>query len=171
MTGGRRIADDRRKGTGCAANDDVLRRRALEPYRIDHDVEEDREGQQRASQEIGDEAQSPDREAGEDEAERQRLAGREIRPFGIGRLLVRRITASISEIVPHVERAGRARADRDAQQRRKSDDEIDRMRREQNSGERRDDHKLHHARLDERQIIAAARRWKSPRARMRRYRR
>jgi hypothetical protein len=42
-------ADHRREGASGAADDDVLRRRALEPHRVDDGVEEDRERQQAAA--------------------------------------------------------------------------------------------------------------------------
>ena len=45
-------ADHRRKRTCRATDDDVLRRRPLEPHRIDHGIKEDREGQQRRGQQI-----------------------------------------------------------------------------------------------------------------------
>ena len=47
---GRRAADHRRQRARRAADHDVLRRRALQPHRVDDDVEEDREGEQRRRQ-------------------------------------------------------------------------------------------------------------------------
>ena len=58
----RRPADHRREGAGGAADDDVLRRPALQPHRVDDDVEEDGEGEQRRRQPVGREAEQQHRE-------------------------------------------------------------------------------------------------------------
>ena len=52
------------------------------------------------------------------------------RPIGTGRRAVRVITRVDVGVVPHVERAGRARADRDAEQRGEADQRMQRARRD-----------------------------------------
>jgi hypothetical protein len=47
----------RRECPGRAADDDILRRRSLKPHGVDRDIEEDREGKERGSKPIGNEAQ------------------------------------------------------------------------------------------------------------------
>ena len=91
----RRPADDDRKGAGRAADDDVLRRPALQPDGIDDDVEQDRDGEPEGRHPVDREAHDGDRAAASMTPKRQRLAG-SILPAGSGRLAVRFITASIS---------------------------------------------------------------------------
>src|SRR5262249_58411736 len=57
--GHRHPADDRRKGARGAADNDVLRRRSLEPCRIDSDVKEDRESKQWRRGPAQDEGEQP----------------------------------------------------------------------------------------------------------------
>ena len=59
-----RPADHRREGPRGAADDDVLRRRPLEPHRVDDGVEEDREREQPAAKRF-EERQQHHREPGE----------------------------------------------------------------------------------------------------------
>ena len=90
-------ADHRREGAGGAADDDVLRRPALQPHRVDDDVEEDREGEQRRRPDSWRQTPSISTEKQrQDEAEGKRLVGAGCGPSGIGRLRVRLITASMS---------------------------------------------------------------------------
>jgi hypothetical protein len=62
------FADHRRKGSGGAADHDVLRRPALQPHRVDHGIKEDGEGQQPRRQPVGHDAEHQHR------ADRQRHA-------------------------------------------------------------------------------------------------
>src|SRR5476651_98301 len=59
---------------GGAADHDVLRGRAFEPDRIDHDIEEDGEGEQRGGEHIHQQAEHHHRERGERQPEGERLA-------------------------------------------------------------------------------------------------
>src|SRR5262249_27046128 len=58
-------ADDGRKGARGAADNNVLRRRSLEPCRIDSNVKEDREGEQRRREPAHEQAEHSYREGGE----------------------------------------------------------------------------------------------------------
>ena len=69
LSGCRRPANHRRKRAGGTADDDVLRRAPLQPYRIDDDVEEDREGEQRRGRDIERESKNRDGAAGKDKSE------------------------------------------------------------------------------------------------------
>ena len=90
-------ADHRRQRAGGAADDDVLRRRALQPHRVDDDVEEDGEGEQRRRQrqlvaKPEERRPSRPRASGRRRAPRRRSRGRP----ASGASRVRRITASMS---------------------------------------------------------------------------
>ena len=126
--GRRRPADHRRQRPGRAADHDVLRRRPLQPDRVDHRVEEDGEGEQPRRDEVGEEPQHHHREPGQRQPERQRLAAldppRGDRPAGGA--AHHRVDLPV---LPHVERARRAGADGDADDRREADHRMQRHRR------------------------------------------
>ena len=73
-----RVANHRRKGAGGAANDDVLRRMPLQPYRIDDGVKEDREGEQSRRADVAHQGQNGDRPAGKTKSEHQRFKARDL---------------------------------------------------------------------------------------------
>ena len=151
------VADHRREGAGGAADHDVLRRRALQPHRVDDDIEEDREGEQRRREPVGDEAERQHREDGEHEAEAQGLAAASCAPAGIGRLRVRAISASMSASY-HMLSAPEAPAPTAmASSAAKPMTGLTGTRRDQHAGQRREDDERHHARLQQREIIAGRR--------------
>jgi len=101
---------------GGAADDDVLRRRPLKPHGVDCNVKEDREGKERGGKPIRNKAQHRNRADCERHAERERLprqdpTGRYRPPRGPPH---HRIDIGV---VPHIEGAGGAGPDRDAQER------------------------------------------------------
>ena len=153
----RRPADQRWKGAGRAADHDVLRRPALQPDGVDQDVEQDRDGQDRRSGEIDREIHQDDREGGEADAEVQRRLA--VHPaIGQGALLRAAHLGVEVRLVPLVERTGRARAERDAQDRGEADDgvdgvSVDRGRREHPAQAGEHDER-HHPRLGEREEVA-----------------
>ena len=73
------------------------------------------------------------------------------RPAGIGRRAVRVITRVDVGVVPHVERAGGARADRDAEQRGEADHRMDVARRDRKADKGGEHHERHHPRLHQRE--------------------
>ncbi|MPL91570.1 hypothetical protein SDC9_37645 [bioreactor metagenome] len=156
-----RPADHRREGPGGAADHDVLRRRALQPDRVDHHVEEDGEGQQRRGDAIRHHRQKPDRQPRKRQPDRQRLARghppRRDRPAG-GAL---HLGVDVG-IPPHVQRARGATAHRDAGNRHRAAQRIKVARRDQHADERGEDHKRHHPRLQQHDVIARAGRARRP---------
>jgi hypothetical protein len=84
----RRPADHRREGARRAADDDILRRAALEPHRIDEDVEEDRDRQDRGGEPVG---ARPIRITENEDKPTPKCSAdwRSIRPAGSGRPAVR----------------------------------------------------------------------------------
>src|SRR5262249_3279637 len=122
--GRRHPADDGRKGARSAADNDVLRRRSLEPCRIDSNVKEDRKGKQRRREPAHEQAEHSYREGGEYDAKRKRLAGRDVAPWNwtIRSAAHHRVNVGV---VPHVERARGTGADRDAQKRSEADHRMD----------------------------------------------
>ena len=150
----RRPADGRRQRACKTADDDVLRRAPLQPQRVDADIEEDRKGEQRCQpRELTNRPMMRDRADRKRPAEAQRVAARD-RPIGMGRVAVRVISAIDVGIIGHVERAGRARADRDAEQRREGRDRIDMPGATTMPARAREDDKRHHARLQQREEVA-----------------
>ncbi len=153
--GRRRPADHRRKRAGRAADHDVLRRPALEPHRVDDGVEEDREGEQPGRQHVDHQAEEDDREAREHQAEGQRLAGLDAarRNRAVRGARHHRIDVGV---VPHVERAGGAGADRDASQRKERQHRMEMTGRDHHPDQRREHDERHHPRLHQRQVVAGA---------------
>ena len=93
---GRGPADHRRHGAGGAANDNVLRRRALEPHRIDENVEADGEREQRGGDPIGHQPQAKAPSPAPAPCRTSALPPGLTNPRGTGRAAVRAIWASIS---------------------------------------------------------------------------
>ena len=69
-------------------------------------------------------------------------------------------------VVPHVERAGGAGADRDAEQRREADHRMHVPRRDQQADQRREHDERHHPRLQQRDVVARTLGESSARARL-----
>ena len=114
--GHRRPGDQRRRGPGGAADDDVLGRAPLEPDGVDHRVIDDREHADQRRGQIGEGEQRDPREAGEHETEAERARRRQ-RP---GRQWTARgpehqaVDVAIDVVV---EGGGRGRGERDAGER------------------------------------------------------
>ena len=146
--------DDGRQGPGGAADDDVLRRPALQPHRVDDDIEEDREGEERGGQRSwrrgrAPATEPPARTRPNVRASSGRIATRRDRPAAGARH--HRVDVGV---VPHVEGAGRARPDRDGEERGEGDEGMDVARRHGEPDERGEHDERHHPRLQERDIVA-----------------
>ena len=149
----RRPADHRREGARRAPDHDVLRRPTLQPHRVDRHIEEDREGQQRRRDPVHEHAHRHHGEDGEDRAEGGRLA-RGDAPGGNRAAQCARHARIDIRVIPHVQRAGRARADGNAEKRGKADHGMDAARRNGDADKRGEDHERHHARLQQLEEIA-----------------
>ena len=102
---------------------------------------------------IDHQAHDDDGEHREQAAEAERFAGRDapLRDRTVGRAGHDGVDIGF---VGHIERAGRAGADGDAQKRREADHRMDMDRRDHEADERREHHERHHPRLEQREIIA-----------------
>ena len=146
------LADHRREGARGAADDDVLRRRALQPHRVDDDVEEDREGEEARGEPVGDEPEHQHRAGRKRQAEGERLVRRDP-PAGIGRLRVRVIRASISAS-HHMLRQPEAPAPTAIiEERGEGDHRVHGGMRHHHADERREHDERHHPRLQERDVV------------------
>ena len=96
IAGDRGPADQRRQRAGRAADHDVLRRPALQPDRIDEDVEGDRQRQQLRRHPVDRQPHDHDRADRQHDAESRAPRPASSGPAGSGRIAVRRITASMS---------------------------------------------------------------------------
>ena len=114
--GRRDPADYRRQRARRAADDDVLRGRALQPHRVDHDIEEDREGQKCCGGPIDQQAECGHRKPGKHKSEGQRLAGLHAPGRNWPASGPRHHGIDVG-VVPHVEGAGCARTHGDRQDR------------------------------------------------------
>ena len=152
-TGRRRVGDDGRQRACGAADDDVLRRRALQPHRVDDGIEEDREGEQGGRQPVRHEAERRSRTRRRAAARSRAPRRAPTRPAGTGRERVRAHHGVDVGVVPHVQRARCACADSDREQRHGGDERVHRARRDQQSGQRREDHERHHPRLEQCEIV------------------
>ena len=140
------VADDRRQGSRGASDHDILRRRALEPHRINDDIKEDGERKKRSGEPIGDDAEGHHRQNRQHQAKTQRILS--VHPASWNWTPLRPPHQRVDiGIIPHVEGARGTGADRDREQRGKSDNRIDMRRRDQNPGERRKNHQRHDARF------------------------
>ena len=135
-----------------ATDDDVLRRRALQPHRVDDDVEEDGEGEESTGKPVD---QKPERDNGTDRqchAERKRLFTGDL--AGRYRTLLRPRHDLVDVcVVPHVQSTGRAGTDSNAQDCDSAQDRVNGAGCEHQADKRREDHKRHDARLQERDVI------------------
>ena len=146
-------ADNRRECACGAADDDVLRRRALQPHRVDDRIEENGEGEQAGRKPVDDQAEGRHREHRQEQAEGKRgfrrNPARGNRPFrgpahhqvDVG-------------VVPHVERAGRATANRDRKNGNEADHRMDLAGSHQHANQRGEDHQRHDTRFQQREEIA-----------------
>ena len=146
-------ADHRREGTGCTADNDVLRRAALEPDGIDDDVEEDREGQEGPREDVRGQRQHHAGNSRQRQAEAKRLAlahtarrDRAVRGAAHDAVDIR--------VIPHVQRARGTAAKRDEQDRGEGDEGMHRHRRHHQPDKGGEDDERHHARLQQGDEIA-----------------
>ncbi len=149
---GRGPADHRRYGAGSAANDDVLRRRALEPHRIDENVEADGEREQRSGDPIGHQPEAEHRAQRQHHAERARFLRAHQSARDRARGGARHLRVDIG-VVPHIERAGGAGAGGDADQRGDGEHRMHRARRRDEADESGEHHEEHHSRLHQRDVV------------------
>ena len=146
-------ADHRRESAGSTADDDVLRRRALQPHRVDHHIEEDRECEQAGRQPVDDDAENADGKGRQRHAERQRFLRRDLARRD--RPLRRAGHDSVDiRVVPHVEGAGRSSTHGDTEDRNETDERVDVPGCHHHAGETRKHHQRHDARLQQLEIIA-----------------
>ena len=150
--GRRGPADHRREGTGGTANDDVLRRRALEPHRVDHGVEENGEGEKRCRHDIDEEAENQNRASRESEAEAQSLAGQDGTPRHRTVRGARHERIDVG-VVPHIEGTRGAGTDRDCQKRHQRQPGMNVARCGDKTGKGREDDQRHHPRLEQGPIV------------------
>ena len=153
--------DHWRQCAGSAADDDVLRRAPLQPDRVDHDVEKDREGEQPGGQSVGHHRESGDGTTGQHESQTKRLdrrdpAARDRPPGGPAH------EGIDIGIAPHVEHPGGTRAGGNGEHGKGRAQRIEFARRDQESDERREDGERHDAGFHQRNEVpcAAARRRK-----------
>ena len=143
----------RRQCAGSAADHDVLRGPALQPHRVDHGIEEDREREQRARHPVDEDAERHHREERQRQAECGGLARGDAaarnRPVGG----TRHLGVDVA-LIGHVQRAGSAGADCDAEDRGEGQDRVDVAGRDHEADQRGEDHQRHHARLQQRDVIA-----------------
>ena len=127
VAGDRGPADHRRKGTGGAADDDVLRRPALQPDGVDEDVEGDRRGQQPGGGPVDRQPHQHHREQAR--ARRRRPARRRRHPARPESAAAgaRHDRVDVA-VVPHVDGTRGACADRDAEDRHRRQHRMDRRR-------------------------------------------
>ena len=153
----RGLADHRRQRAGGAADHDVLRRRALQPHRVDDDIEEDGEGEQRRRRASWSARPSVQhREQRQRQAEGAAPRRGSMRPAGIGRMRVRAISASMSASY-HMLSAPEAPAPTAiASSAAKPITGCSGRGAQQHAGERGEHDERHHARLQQREIIATA---------------
>ena len=148
-----RPADHRRQRARCAADHDVLRRAPLEPHRVDDRIEEDRERQQAGGQIAGGKAEREHGKQREDDAERRGFLARDAPGRNGARDGAAHQPVDIG-VVPHVERARCAGADRDRDQRCNRQHGVMMAGRNHHADERREDDQRHHTRLQQREVIA-----------------
>ena len=139
-----------------ATDHDVLRGRAFQPHRIDDGIKEDGKGQQPRRQQVGRQRQHHHRQARQRDANAQRLARLDLarRNRTVGRAFHDVVDVRIP---PHVQRTRGPGPDGDEQNGRKAHNRVHTIRRRQHAHKRCEHHKLHHARLHQREIIAKGR--------------
>src|SRR5262245_13490210 len=149
LTGGRRPADYGGKRAGSPADDDILRRASLEPYRVDDDVEEDRESEQCRCRDIEHESKHRNGTGSENHAEYERFCTRD-------RAARDRAAGGASHygidvgVVPHVEHTRGSGPCGDRENCNGSEEWIEAARRDHQSNERGEHRERHHAWLHQR---------------------
>ena len=151
-----RPPNHRRERAGCAADDDILRGPALQPHRVNEDIKADGHCQQRACGPIDEQAQCEDGSRRKERAERQRVVGADTatRNWARGRALHLGVDVGV---VPHVECARCASADRDREDCDEGEHRVDRTRGGDHAGQRRQDDERHHAGLHQCEEVANGR--------------
>ena len=147
------VADGGGQRPRGAADHDVLRRRALEPHRVDQRVEHDGEAEQRRRQPVAGQRHHQDGEDRQHPAERVGFARGDA---------ARRDRAAAGAphhgvdvgLVGHVERARGARSHRRGEQAHEGHHRVDVARRHHDTRRRGEDHQRHHPRLQQLPIIA-----------------
>ena len=124
--------------------------RALQPHRVDDDVEEDGEGEQRRGEPVRGEAEDRDREGGEHDAEGERLGAARCGPPGSAALRVRRIRPSMSASYHMLSAPDAPAPTAIARSAIAASTGLQRARRGDHADERREDDERHHARLQQR---------------------
>ena len=102
---------------------------------------------------IGHQPEADHRADGKHRAERRAPPRASPLPRGIGRAAVRAMRGVDIGVVPHVERAGGAGADGDADQRGDGEHRMHRARRRDEPDQRGEHHEEHHPRLHQREIV------------------
>ncbi len=144
-----------REGAGGPADNNVLRRAAFQPHRVDEDVKGDRPGQQRSRNPIHRQSHDDDGCGSEDAAEAERVAW--CHAAGGQRPLPCALHDGVDvAVVPHVDRPRGAGADGDAQHRDSRQEGVKMTRREVETDEAGEDDERHDARLQQRDVVANA---------------
>ena len=149
-------ADHRRECPCSAANHDVLRRRTLQPHRVDHGVKEDGEQQHACRQQIGAQRQHHHRQTRQRHTQGQRLTGLHFarRNGPLCGALHHRVDVRIP---PHVQRTRGPCPDGHKQDGGKAHNRMHRRRCRQHANHRGENHKLHHTWLQKSEVIAQLR--------------
>jgi hypothetical protein len=128
---------------------------ALQADGVDHDIEEDREGEQRARHPVDEDAERHHREERQNHAEGHRFrrgdASARDRP-----VCGARHQGVDVGLIGHVHRARGAGADRDAEDRGEGQDRMEMAGRDHEADQRGEHHERHHPRLQQREIVADA---------------
>ena len=153
--GSGRPADERWHGARRAADDDVLRRRALEPARVDEHVEEVAHEGEHGRQDVHRAGEQRERERRQREAELERVLGREaVRRHGApARALAHQ---PVDVAVEHVVEGARAAA-REGEPDHRGDGDVPRRQAAgacHEAAEAGDEEQRHDARLRERHVVA-----------------
>ena len=146
-------ADQRRKRPGRAADHDILRRAALEPDGVDQHVEQDRHQQDAGGDIVDRQPHQNDRQRRDADADMMRRLA--IHASGGQRAALRPLHLGVEVgLIPLVERARCARAQRNAQDRGEADHRMDRNGRREHAAQAGEYDEAHHARLGQRKEIA-----------------
>ena len=108
-----------------------------------------------AASDVDQQAEHHDRETGKRQPEGQRLARLHAAHRHRTARGARHDGVDVG-VVPHVERAGGAGADRDAEQRGEADQRMQRAGRDRQADQRGEHHQRHHPRLHQRDVVADA---------------
>ena len=147
-------AEHRRRGARGAADDDVLRRRALEPQRVDHRIADQREEGQHGREQIDPQHQDQHRDRAEQQRERERAPVRQV--AGGQRAVARARHVRIDAPVEHVVDCGR-RGGGEADAEIAEDQRVERRhagRRQQRADDRGEHEQRNDPRLGEFEIVA-----------------